>query len=64
MAEFVCTACDRTGERDDGLTWYEGSIRDVELDPDETAIEDGVFLCEDCYKRLDPEERPRWKPIE
>lgn len=62
MAEIVCVSCGRHGNRDT-LQWYEGSVRDVVLDPDETAVEDGAFLCADCYHRIDPEDRPRWKPL-
>lgn len=63
MAELICVSCGRTGSRDNGLPWYEGSAREVVLDPDETSVEDGAFLCGDCYRRIDPEDRPRWKPL-
>lgn len=63
MTEFVCAGCGRTGRRGNGVRWYEGSVRDVDLDPDETAIENGEFLCEDCFRRLDPEDQPRWRPL-
>lgn len=44
-------------------TWYQGSVRDVTLEPDEAAIEDGATLCADCFRMLDPEDQPRWKPM-
>lgn len=63
MAEFVCVSCRRRGNIDDRVPWYEGSERDVPLDPDEAAIEDGTFMCGNCFAKLDPEEKPRWKPL-
>lgn len=63
MAQFVCMSCGRRGYVGDGMQWYEGSERDVTLDPEDSAIEDGAFLCGDCFARLDPEEKPRWKPL-
>jgi len=62
MAELICVSCGRTGNRD-SMQWYEGSARDVVLDPDEAAVENGAFLCADCCRRIDPEDRPRWKPL-
>lgn len=61
MAELVCVACGRAGTRRE--QWYEGSSREVELDPDEAVIEHGVFICADCYRSIDPEDRARWKPV-
>lgn len=63
MAELICVSCGRSGNLDDPLPWYEGTTRDVALDPDETAMEDGSYLCGDCHRRLDPEDRPRWKRV-
>jgi hypothetical protein len=62
MAQFVCVSCRRRGDVDDRMQWYEGSERDVPLDPDDTAFEDGAYLCGNCFAKLDPEEKPRWKP--
>jgi hypothetical protein len=62
MTTLVCTVCGRRGRPDGG--WYEGTERDLLLDPDETALEEGAVLCGDCYRRLDPEERPRWRPLQ
>ncbi len=61
MTELVCVSCGRAGTRRE--QWYEGSVRDVEMDPDEAAIEHGVYICADCYRTIDPEDRPRWKPV-
>jgi len=33
------------------------------LEPDDAAVEDGAYLCGDCYRHIDPEDRPRWKPV-
>lgn len=63
MAELICVSCGRRGNLDDPRPWYEGSARAVALDPDETAVEEGAHLCSDCYRRIDPEDRPRWKPF-
>jgi len=63
MAQLVCVSCGRRGNINDRVQWYAGSARDVTLDPDESAVEEGAFLCGDCFARLDPEEKPRWKPI-
>ncbi len=63
MAELVCVSCGRGGRRDNGTEWYEGSVWEIALDPDDAAIENGVYLCGDCYCRIDPEDRPRWKPL-
>lgn len=62
MPDLICVACGRRGPRG-GEEWYEGSERDVLLDPDETAVENGTYLCGVCIRRIDPEERPRWKPL-
>lgn len=48
---------------DDPLPWYEGTVRDVVLEPDDAVVEEGTYLCGDCYRGIDPEDRPRWKPI-
>jgi len=61
MAELVCISCGRSGARRE--QWYEGSIREIELDPDEAAIEHGAFICAGCYRTIDPEDRARWKPV-
>lgn len=61
MAELVCISCGRSGTRRE--QWYEGSTREIEIDPDEAAIEHGVFICADCYRTIDPEERARWQPV-
>lgn len=61
MAELVCVSCGRTGTRRE--PWYMGSSREIELDPDETAIEDGAFICADCYRTLPGEDRARWTPV-
>ena len=63
MAEIICVSCGRQGNVDDPLPWYEGTARDIVLEPDEAAVEDGAYLCGDCYRHIDPEDRPRWKPI-
>jgi hypothetical protein len=63
MAQFVCVSCGRRGNIDDRVQWYEGSARGVLRDPDEAAVEEGAFLCGDCFVKLDPEEKPRWKPV-
>jgi len=62
MAELICVSCGRGGHRE-GVQWYEGTSRDIALEPDETAVEDGAYLCGDCYRTIDPEDRPRWKPL-
>lgn len=62
MADLICASCGRRGPRG-GEEWYEGSERDVMLDPDEIAVEEGAFLCGLCVRRIDREERPRWKPL-
>ncbi|HEU5299978.1 MAG TPA: hypothetical protein VFW08_10830 [bacterium] len=63
MTELICVSCGRGGNLDDPLPWYEGTARDVVLEPDEAAVEEGSYLCGDCYRRIDPEDRPRWKPV-
>ena len=63
MTALVCATCGRRVTRAGGQ-WFEGTERDLLLDPDETAVEEGAVLCGDCYRRLDPEERPRWRPLE
>ncbi len=63
MISLVCAVCGRRGTRA-GADWFEGTERDLLLDRDETAVEEGAVLCGDCYRRLDPEERPRWRPLE
>ncbi|MDQ7819133.1 MAG: hypothetical protein QN173_01665 [Armatimonadota bacterium] len=62
MTTLVCAVCGHRGPR--AGEWFEGTERDLLLDPDETAVEEGAVLCGDCYRRLDPEERPRWRPLE
>ena len=62
MAELICVSCGRSGNLDDPLPWYEGTARDLALEPDEAAVEEqGAYLCGDCYRRIDPEDRPRWQ---
>jgi|GEM_PF-2370571 len=63
MAELICVSCGRQGNLDASLLWYEGTTRDLTLDPDESAMENGAYLCGDCYRRIDPEDRPRWRPF-
>jgi len=63
MAELVCVSCGRQGDLESSLRWYEGTTRDLTLDPDESAMENGTHLCGDCYRQMDPEDRPRWKPL-
>jgi len=63
MAELICVSCGRHGNLDSSVPWYEGTTRDLTLDPDESAVENGAYLCGDCHRRLDPEDRPRWKPL-
>ena len=63
MPDMICVLCGRRSSHASGEEWYEGSERDVLLDPDETAVEEGAFLCGLCFRRIDPEERPRWKPL-
>lgn len=63
VAQYVCVSCGKPSDRFGREQWYEGSERDVLLEPDETAVEEGAFLCDDCFRRIDPEERPRWKPL-
>lgn len=60
--QLICASCGRRGDRD-SASWYEGSERDLTLDRDETAVEDGAVLCDDCFRTLDAEERPRWRPL-
>lgn len=63
IAELICVSCGRRGNMDDPLPWYEGTVRDVVLEPDDAVVEEGTYLCGDCYRGIDPEDRPRWKPI-
>ena len=63
MAELICVSCGRRGTLDEPLPWYEGAARDLALEPDDVAVEDGAYVCGDCYRGIDPRDRPRWKRI-
>lgn len=56
---FVCDACGHRQDPAARLAWYEGTGADL----DEAGELDAVYLCAQCYQRLDAEEKPRWRPV-
>ena len=56
---FVCDACGRRQDPALPLAWYEGSGADLE----EAGESEEAYLCGECYRRLDAEEKPRWRPV-
>lgn len=54
---YICDGCGRRGAPSAKEEWYQGTSGEA---MDDAEVIDIVYLCPQCFQRLDQEEKPRW----
>lgn len=56
---YICDACGRHGVSSSEERWHEG----VPVVAEDEEVIDLIYLCPECFARLENEEKPRWREL-